>query len=566
MFANNVKVNARTLYLLVPLGCVLVVAGVWVGVLLLGDSQYVDTPAESPVEYASKQGGFTARFPRAPLESQQDFATADGTRTIYRATCVNENVTREVSYFDLAIKEEKADFWYIYNFDPKAGLEEAARRSNCSVLAQQETWIQGGLAYYGKIGNEKGARGEIAMMRVRNRVFLVMCQSTVAGVDLKFDEFLRGFKLGEQWAPAPPLVISGPVEARAEINEEFSISFSVKGGVAPYEWQCDEMPSGLRGESNSNEYRLLGRPDTAWLHRLVVKVLDKRGDTAALDLELKVIRPPTEAGTIYVRDLNVRTGADFWTDVRLEAPYEPVVCVWTFNEKELPPGLKCTKVDSNLSISGVPTMVGKFQVVFTCEVQFNEFPGRTFSASASKEFVVAKARSGPPELAPLLGESTLFIIDSGPYAPGPLQVVLPALESTIEKQSQKTLVNVWTWGSREGKWLSLAAGNKPVNAGKSCTLLEKLPDLDVSGSGGALRLELKSIAAGELDAYDSLVIITPFRDAHRLDELALAQAQLLNLVKDKPKRLTLIVVSMELPKELESWASEHKIGLIHQVP
>ncbi len=147
--------------------------------------------SEDWYQYTSTEGGFSAKFPKKPLEDSEVKQTGLGPRTMYRAMCVSGGVNYEVIYFDLGEGPE-ANF----EFDANSGFAHAADGMKGRVVSTERITVCGVPAGKGVIENDNGYRGEMACLRVGNRVYIIACERALAFSTINFQVFLDTFSLG----------------------------------------------------------------------------------------------------------------------------------------------------------------------------------------------------------------------------------------------------------------------------------------------------------------------------------------------------------------------------------
>ena len=147
--------------------------------------------SEDWYEYTSASGGYSVKFPKKPLEDSSVQQTALGPRTMYRALCTSGGVQYQVIYFDLGQGDPSE-----YEWDPNGGFSGAADAMKGRVVSTSTTTLAGQSAPMGIIENDNGYRGELATLRVGNRVYIVGCERGTRLGDIKLKVFTDTFKLG----------------------------------------------------------------------------------------------------------------------------------------------------------------------------------------------------------------------------------------------------------------------------------------------------------------------------------------------------------------------------------
>jgi hypothetical protein len=213
-----------------------------------------------------------------------------------------------------------------------------------------------GLAFDPTLGEIRGTALEPTSVELRVRV-----ESGTESAE-------RGLRL-EVIAPDLPLTIVTNAIAPAVVGQEFAFQLSAVGGVGAHRWSASGLPADL---ALSPEGLLFGLPLSAGTATLALSVTDGAG-TARAELTLVVldrsglaIDPTPLPHALFGAEYSVPLGA--------RGGVPPLT--WSLFSGALPSGLE---IDSSGTISGTPTVVGRFRFVIEAH-DSGEPPARDLAA------------------------------------------------------------------------------------------------------------------------------------------------------------------------------------------
>jgi hypothetical protein len=174
-----------------------------------------------------------------------------------------------------------------------------------------------------------------------------------------------------------------------QVGTAYQVSFSAKGGVAPYSWSIasGSVPAGLALDAGTGA--LCGTPTASGSFSFVIAVADSGGQTAQQSFSLAIAPPPPVPLAISTTALPSATSNQTYS-ASLAAtggtpPYD-----WLVASGQLPPGLS---LSSSGGISGTPTTSGAYG--FTVEVVDSSATPQTASEPLSISVASAAVSSSP---------------------------------------------------------------------------------------------------------------------------------------------------------------------------
>ncbi len=562
------------MWLIPIIGGVGVVGLLLMGALVLGvkkvaEENRIGPPSSEWVSYRDPGGGFTARFPFTPERKQQTISTPTGDRVIFRATCNNQHFNYEISYFDLGTMPGTNEPPPYYLEGAIAGLAKAAKGS---VRASTSIFHNGIQGRYGAVEAEDyGA--EALVLRIVDRVYIVLAESAHLGVKLQFDPFKSGFLLDDEWSAVSQLQLQCNVKNSLNVGEgcDARIEFVVTGGRAPFKWDCGTLPGGLRAEQTERRLVLSGRPDTAKQSEITVTVVDRERFRESTTFRLNVVTAPAKGCflTPYVTPGFV--GEELKAKCHWALNFAVSSFEWKLDERELPAGITTRTDGSFIHFEGKPAKPGKYRVNLGSEATVALFGDRVFKSNLEVVLSVGRKGSQLPPPQEILAASTLLMFDHGQFLEGANGGQLREhsfkirdwVTDSLMKSATGEKVNMWAL--RNAK-IPLLDPDKPVSKRNFSDLRQKFYGMlhDASHrvdntNGLSLSLALAAVKDEELDAYDSVLLITSFRDEDvAAANLEATKKELLRFAARANTKFQILIARSDFDEELEAWlVKEH---------
>ncbi|MBP9891896.1 MAG: hypothetical protein KBG84_08305 [Planctomycetes bacterium] len=151
--------------------------------------QGVSSGTEDWYEHVSEKGHYRIRFPSEPLVDEQVRTTPDGERKLHRAICVHRSVSYQVIYLDIDVRSE-----WGYRFDSETAFQAVSERMNARLQSSDRVSLDGEPGDRAVSSNDQGYRAEFIAVLVRDRVFIVGCETQDPDAVFDLRAFMDTFK------------------------------------------------------------------------------------------------------------------------------------------------------------------------------------------------------------------------------------------------------------------------------------------------------------------------------------------------------------------------------------
>lgn len=500
---------------------------------------------------------------------------------MYRAKCELEHVNYEISYFDPDLTPEQAKS---FRFMPDLLFEDIAKQAGGRVTGGRKCEHQDTEAEWGEITAENGYLAKVLVLHVLNRVYLLICERNISGIELEFDAFKRFFEIDDDLLPAKPMSVE-TIQQKAEAEGfEGCYEFRVNGGKPPYRWECSRIPAGLRASADGDSYWISGTIKEALRCDANVIVEDCRGTKVTSTIHWRIAAIPANAGLITCSGASAakdEVNGDVWVfSLRIGERMSQVMAKvesgesrkntsWKCVSGALPPGISTRDFITDLRFEGIPTKTGRYEVDLMYACEFVLFPGRVCTSKARIVFKVWGPAAWSPKLENRLGGVTLFVIDTD-WEPiySHYNGLANCFADIAYKPPEGRQLNAWSLSS--GKCNALLKVDQPVEPGEKAAwdLRVALHNLHQRKTGSRnLESSLASIDENSIRVYDSLILYIQFADDElRGEKLAGIKKQFQRLAGLKGVKVHLISVRADPADEFEAWLTDQGIDVFSYVP
>ncbi len=372
-------------------------------VLMIGAGMFTALMSDDGpwVSHESKEGKFTALFPREPKVVKEDTRSDTGATAVYHVRSETFNALYEVAYFDHEIGGLAS-----LVFGTKAFGEQLAKDKKAKVISDEPRTHQGIDGRYIVMESDANLPMEALVLPTRKRVFMVMCVRTKSK-KTDFARFSSNFKIHDNLLPwkdedeelvqpdkstphekadkpekgdrsTTPTPVGGALaidvggisvdsprapllRADGVVGHSFELKLKARGGVGPLVWDKPKgWPEEFVVEINGDELLITGKPENKFEGPKEFYVSDSKGSRLRRSVHVVVNPLPNVKVDL---PLFCKVGQQVRGKVSID--WSRCNVRWAWDDESAPPGLTMEYNTDKvvMHIGGKPTKAGEYSWV-----------------------------------------------------------------------------------------------------------------------------------------------------------------------------------------------------------